>query len=217
MTETADARGTDLTPAEAAQTIERARGYEEPLRRRTEGVTWMIWGLVAAGIQLSFNAVHDYVSHGWPGWVDPIILLGWPLVGLLMTFGVWRIAVLDRPGLRQHRWRSLLGAALWLPLAYLGIGLTFLITGIGWEGAFLPLVGIGVTWLVLGAANVFKATPTGRRNLVAIGAIILATTIGIALAVDVTSDLGSDITQLAAIFVAGGVPFLAGLLQSVRG
>lgn len=217
MTETAQGAGESLTPEQAAATIEEARGFEEPLRRRTEGVTWMIWGIVPAGIQLSFDAAGDYMTHGWPGWVDPLILLGWPLLGIAMTYAVWRIAVLDKPGLSRHRWRSLLGAVLWLPLVYAGIGLTVLLFGIGWEGAFLPLVGIGASWLVLGATNAFKATPTGRRVLVAVGAIILAVALGIAASVDITSDLGTDLTQLAAIFVAGGVPILAGLWQSIRG
>lgn len=215
MSETANTEG--LTPQQAAQTIEKARSYEAPLRRRTEGVTWMIWGVVPAGIQLSFDAVADYAPQGGAGWVHPVILLGWPLVGLLLTFAVWRIAVLDRPSLSRYRWRSVFGAALWLPLAYAGMGLALAISGIGWQGAFLPLVGIGITWLVLGAANVFKATPTGRRTLLLVGVLVLATALGIAAVLDVESSLGRDVTQLAAIFVAGGVPFLAGLWQTVRG
>lgn len=217
MAETAEAGTGELTPEQAAATIEQARGFEEPLRRRTEGVTWMIWGLVPAGIQLSFNAATAYVSHPFPGWLDPMILLGWPLLGITMTYAVWRIAVLNKPGLSGHRWRSMLGAALWLPAVYASMGLTFMLFGVGWHGAFLPLVGIGATWLVLGATNTFKATPTGRKVLVAIGAIILGVAVGIAATVDLASDVGTDLTQLAAIFVAGGIPVLAGLIQSVRG
>lgn len=216
MAETAEAGTGELTPEQAAATIEQARGFEEPLRRRTEGVTWMIWGIVPAGIQLSFDAAKDYVQP-FPGWLDPLILLGWPLLGIAMTYAVWRIAVLNKPGLSGHRWRSMLGAALWLPAVYASMGLAFMLFGVGWQGAFLPLVGIGATWLVLGATNTFKATPTGRKVLVAIGAIILGVAVGIAATVDLASDVGTTLTELAAIFVAGGVPVLAGLIQSVRG
>lgn len=217
MSETVEAGSEPLSPEEAAATIEKAAGYEAPLRRRTEGVTWMIWGLVPAGIQLSFDAAWSYVEHSWPGWLDPVILLGWPILGILMTFAVWRIAVLNQPGVRVHRWRSVLGAVLWLPVVYAAMGVTFLVSGIGWHGAFLPLVGIGVTWLVLGATNAFKATPTGRRTLVAIGAVILAVAVAIYASVDITSQPGTDLTTLAAILVGGGVPVIAGLWQSLRG
>lgn len=217
MTETARGAGEQLTPEQAAETIERARSFERPLRRRSEGVTWMIWGIVPAGIQLSFNAANSYVHHPFPGWLDPLILLGWPLLGVLFTYAVWRIAVLDRPGLSRHRWRSLIGAALWLPTVYAAMGLAVWLLGLGWHGAYIPFLGIGAGWLVLGATNAFKATPTGRRTLLAIGTLLLATAVGIGLTVDLASDFGRDLTQLAAIFVAGGVPFLAGLWQSVRG
>lgn len=217
MSQTVEAEGEHFTPQEAAETIERASRFDAPLRRRTEGVTWMIWGLVPAGIQLSYDAVSSYVEHGWPGWVDPVILLGWPLLGLLLTYAVWKIAVLDRPSLHRYRWRSLVGALLWLPVVYAAMGATFFLTGIGWHGAFLPLVGIGATWLVLGATNAFKATETGQRALIVSGAVILVAAVAIYGLVDITSDRGEDITQLAAILIGGGVPFVAGLWQSLTG
>ncbi len=216
MSETGKVEAGALTPEEAAETIEQAQGYEEPLRRRTEGVTWMVWGLVPAGIQLSYDASLDYI-HGFPWWLNPLILLGWALIGILFTYAVWRIAVLDRPGVREHRWRSILGGALWLPIVYAGMGLAFVVTDVGWQGAFLPLVGIGLTWLVLGLTNVFKATSIGRRTIVAVGAAILLVATTIAILVDLSSAMGRNLTQLAAIFAGGGIPFVAGLWQSLHG
>lgn len=205
-----------LTLEEAARTIEAARGYEGPLRRRTEGVTWMIWGLVAAGIQLSFEAAGDLLQGDWPIWLDPVILIGWPVLGVLMTYAVWRIAVLDRPGLRGYRWRSILGSLLWLPVVYVAMAAVYLL-GVPWSGALIPLIGIGLTWLTLGLADAFKSTRWGRGTLVVVGGIILVTGLLVGISVDLTTSAGRDLSALLVILVAGGVPLLAGLLQTLRG
>ncbi len=62
----------------AIETIDRATSYDIPLRRRTEGVTWMVWGLATAVAFLAFSTLDPtrYVS-----WLPMIVL--WPLLGIL--------------------------------------------------------------------------------------------------------------------------------------
>lgn len=211
--------GSELTPEQAASTIEQARSYEEPLRRRTEGVTWMIWGLVPAGLQLSFDATDAYGAT-LPGWMDPVLSLGWMAMGLLFTFAVWRIAVLDAPGLRESRWRSLLGVAAIVPGVWLVIGGVSALAasaGLDVDHTYLALVGLASAWTLLGATNPFQATPRGRRTLLAIG----ATMILVATLIPFSGGFAGlplwKVQRLSLIVVAGGIPIVAGLWQNLAG
>lgn len=215
MSEPAEVEG--FSPEEAARTIERARSYEQPLRRRTEGVTWMIWGIVTAGISLSYGAVGDYFPHPetTPWWAFALIMLGWPLVGVLSTFATWRIAALSLPSEEDRSLRSALSGALWLPLVYLGIGGAYLL-GVGSEAAGIP-IGIGLAWLTLGALNPFRATPTGRRALLVIGAVTLTGALAFAPFASGFPHSGWPAMRALGILLGGGVPVAVGLWQSLTG
>lgn len=223
MTETPDADA--FTPEEAVDAIDRATGYEAPLRRRAEGVTWMVWGIVTVGIQLTFSSASTIFFRPaaeraalTPGWFEPAVVVTWALVGVATTAAVWRVASLRLPSLGGRDLRSAAGAALWLPLVYLGIG-TLYVVAAGLPVAFYPLLGIGAAWTLLGAFDLLDATPVGRRVLVAVG--ILIVTAGVAASVTIARP-GPEAVRYAdtapvTVFVGGGAPFLAGLWQTLRG
>lgn len=230
MSEAADASEADFTPEAAAETIEKARSYEEPLRRRTEGITWMIWGLVGAGIQLTFSAGHslfrpyrpETVHTGTAPWFEPVVIGGWLLVGMTLTLAAWRVASLNTPRLSPKPKRAVLGGALFVALLYGSWGLMQWLAG-GMPQALFPTLAIGAAWLGVGALDLFETTPTGRRTLLAIGGIVLAAGVLAALVLP-WSGLGPDAGRLSfdvtapiTILVGGGVPFLAGLWQSWTG
>lgn len=219
MTETARGAGEQLTPEAAAETIEEARSYEEPLRRRTEGVTWMIWGVVTAAIALSYSSIPTYYPgyEGVPWFLHGLVTFGWPLVGVAMTYATWRIAVVDTPSLAGRSLRSALSSALWLPLVYVGIGAVFLLGGdrVG-EAAGIP-IGIGLAWLTLGGLNPFRATATGRRVMLGAGAVTLAGGLAFAPFAAGFPHGGYPQMRLVALALGGGAPFLGGLWQTLRG
>lgn len=229
MTEAADA---ELTPEQAARTIEEARSYERPLRRRAEGVTWMIWGLVAAGIQLSFSAapslVRPYAPEAvpahevLPAWYSPLVVLGWLTVGVAFTHAVWRIASLKAPELSARPLRTALGGLLFVGLIYGGFAV------LSWLGgelpeALFPTLAIGAAWLGVGVLDVFQTTDRGRRTLVAIGVLVLAAGVLAAVllpwsgVIEYSDRLTYDTTAPITILAGGGIPLLAGLWQGIRG
>ncbi|MDX1612450.1 MAG: hypothetical protein R3185_08770, partial [Candidatus Thermoplasmatota archaeon] len=108
------ATGESLTVQEAVDTLHEAAAFEQPLRRRSEGVTWMIWGVITACIQLSFDALGSS-RVAWPYWA---IVILWPLVGSAMTLATWRIAGVGAPSLEPKGKRSVLGSLAWLPVVY---------------------------------------------------------------------------------------------------
>lgn len=211
MSEHADRE--DLSVEEAVSTIKEAQGYELPLRRRTEGVTWMIWGLVTAGIQLSFDALGEGARAAWPYWS---ILIIWPLVGAITTTAVWNIARVHAPELQTSRIRSVLVGLAWLPVVYGVWGLLALL-GPGLQEAAFPLLAVGGAWLVLGATDLFGTTVLGRRVLlVTSGAILLAGLVVAYLAQGAAHE-GWPLAGAAMLLVGGGAPFLGGTWQALRG
>ncbi len=222
MTETPEAGSMSsqegLSTEEALATIERATGYEEPLRRRTEGVTWILWGLVTAGIALGFGSVQEFFrTDEAPSWYYALNLVGWVAVGALATLAVWRIAGYQAASLQRHGRRSMLGGVLWLPIVYVVWG-ALVVLGFGLqEAAMIPLA-IGGAWTLLGAFNLFKATETGRRSLLIIGFSILAAATVFALWSQTQPSRVTFASSNALIVLAGGgIPFVVGLYQSMRG
>lgn len=228
MTETA---GTEsLSVEDAVATIEQATGYEEALRRRTEGVTWMVWGVVTGGIQMSFTAGRSFfrpfrdarAGGPPPGWYEPLVILGWLAVGVLLTFAVWRIASVSAPKLAPKPRRTALGGILFIALLYAAIAVLSWLAG-GMPEALFPLLAIGAAWLGAGALDVFETTSTGRRTLLVIGAVILAAGAIAVLALPWSGflpyreELTYDAVSPLVILAGGGVPFLAGLWQTLRG
>lgn len=226
MTETVEGAGEQLTPESAVQTIEEARGYEEPLRRRTEGVTWMIWGLVAAGIQLSFSALSSLFRPYTPpgvkaseGLAGTLVVPVWVVLGILLTVAAWRIASLKASDLSVRPSRVALGALVFVGVLY---GVWFLLDLAGLPEAIFPVLAIGAAWLSAGLSGILGTTEMGRGTLVAIGALVVLLGLGALAAFTVgglapNGRLTYDVTAPVTLLVAGGVPFLAGLWQSWTG
>ncbi len=219
-----------LSTREALTTIERARAYEEPLRRRAEGVTWMIWGVVIAGIQLSFSARRDLVwppgsttePLATPGWYDPMAVVGWLAVGMLLTFATWRIASLRAPEMAPKPRRTAIGGLIFAVFLFGSMAVLYAIAGSMPEALF-PVLSIGAAWLGVGVLDLFETTDTGRRTLIATGAsILLVGTIAAFLLpwggfLQHSGQLTYEATAPVTILAGGGIPFLAGLWQSSIG
>lgn len=94
---------------EAASVIQQMEGYEEGLRRRTEGITWMIWALVFAGISMSYWVMGLLSPPGTVGAADVLPdrglvtpWIGWVVAGGLAIGAVWRGAALREGSARRH-------------------------------------------------------------------------------------------------------------------
>lgn len=220
MTDTADHPG--LSARTAWETIKEASAYEEPLRRRTEGVTWMVWGLVTAAIFLSYDvfAPHFHSFDHTTGiethapWYVDLLWVYWVIAGSLLTWGLWRSVALAAP-LADHRPAGLKVTLLWVAAGALGWALVLLLIPT-LHPHLTPALAIGVMWVTLGAINVQRATALGRRVLLVVGFLIL---LGGLAAQPLAPDPGGDLFALntARLFVAAAPPFFGGLWQTLRG
>jgi hypothetical protein len=110
-----------MSTEEALDRIERITEKTQPLRVRTEGLTFVIWGICVAasylttGASLALGARRDVSPLGF--FVGDLFPLFWFVVALLTTIGLWRSAALGfQPGLPTPR--IVLFFAGWLVLVF---------------------------------------------------------------------------------------------------
>ncbi|MCA1814791.1 MAG: hypothetical protein LC624_12755, partial [Halobacteriales archaeon] len=100
-----------LTVEQAVRAIDAARRYEEPLRRRTEGVTWMVWGFVTFAM-MSFGSALELLGLPFSSQVYYLYPFALLAIGIAGTKAVWSIAGVSLPATREGTLRSAAGIAL---------------------------------------------------------------------------------------------------------
>lgn len=215
MTEHATDEGFGLR--NAMSEIEKAVKYEEPLRQRTEGLTWMIYGLASPAIFLTYHAFYSLVPGPYPTWANWMALVLWVpwIAAASVTSGLlWRSAALTAPAIVEDEPSGWVVTAAWLAAIAVAFGgvfaLTYLVSRSVAPSAYF-LLWLGAAWAIMGATNVYKSSPTGRRVSTIIG---LATAlVGLAVALGTTDD---DAATVVAMIASGVFPLLGGGWQATR-
>ena len=192
-----------LTPEQAATTLAEATRWQDALVQRTEGISWMVWGAVTAGLIMTMGAVGvaelpDWLLFAsWPPWV---------VLGYAMTHVLWHTARLTRPDIKAPSlWSYLVKSLIVVGVVLI---LHFLIQPEGMAG---PLGLIGVGWLAV-ALLTPRLSARGRRVGLATGALIVLAAAALTL-LPLTMMGG----MLIAAAVTGTLPTLAGLYQAILG
>lgn len=213
---------------QAATVIREIEGYEQGLRRRTEGIMWMIWSLVFAGIAMSYWTMGLLSPPGTPdaaevlpdrGLVTPWI--GWVVAGGLATMAVWRSAALKREG----ETRGDAGLRHMASLAAIMVG-TWLLFIASWAlpasiAQYLyaggPLVILGLSTLIVVSTPLMRLTTQGRRVARAAAIAQVAIALLYALLLEWGAASPAVPAELLAALVVGGSWLAAGLWQSSQG
>lgn len=191
----------------AIETIDRAASYDTPLRRRTEGTTWMVWGLVGA---MAYLLDEPLPSLPWQV-VLAILTIGWPVLGVLATSAVWRIAALSRPALGPQAKRLTAYAALGsaaIAILFMAAWITFELSG---SYVLTAAALAGLPWAFLTLVQWSRMSDEGRRLAVAIGIGMVTLLFAFVVA------LGADVPTLVPPTIIGGVPFAFGAWHAMRG
>jgi len=200
----------ELTPEQAAATIEQARGYERPLRRRAGGVTVMVWALIMAAIPLTFEAASSMgASH--EAWWFPFLWVPWVVAGNLVTFGIWGIAEVSTPDLERSWTRTVLYTGLFLGAGAAAWALSVVLVG-GLPEPASALFAIATGWGAIGL--VLEAEPGGRRAMVGIGLALLVVAIANAVTLPAT---GGEARSQAVIVTSALVPLAVGFWNAWTG
>lgn len=192
-----------LTPEEAARAFAKANAWEDRIQHRTEGMTWMVWGLVTAAIWVTFQALSRgpmtlaTMTLAWAPWI---------LAGFALTHALWRSASLASPAVHRPAW--------WTYLAKLGgiaAGIVLLSYVIHPQTPAYPLAIMGMFWIATALLN-RRWSKLGKATSIVIGALVILG--GLALPL-LTGDMGA--MMLGAAAIGGAVPLAGGFWQTLRG
>lgn len=216
MTESVDPDAGTVAVREIASALRDLQGFEISLRRRTEGITWLVWGVVLAGIVTATWGIEKQLE------LDPTVehslflpWYAWSLLGSLAVIVVWKSA-----GLASHRLAGAgrhaaiqVGLLFALPvISFLGVGV-FLRAGLTDLHRLPGLFTVwGVLVAVLGLSNVMRLTPTGRKALVTVGLAQAAASVAVGVA-----DLSLDVEFPLLAMGSAGFWLLAGGYEALRG
>ncbi len=200
-----------LTPAMAVDEIRRIETLHGALARRTSGLTWMIWGVVAPAVFVTYALATLIGGQGaLPFAVYPFLWVPWAALGLLATASLWRSVGLVMPVDRTARGRvGVLAGAVIVGVIAAGI-VAIRLTGVPVAELAWALAGLGIASAVLGVAGVASYHPADRRLWVAGGALMAL----VALAGSLLA--GGDLT-LARAWFAVLSPVTSGLVFSGGG
>ncbi len=170
--------GERLTPQAAVNEIARMESLHGALARRTAGMVWMVWGIVAPAIFMTYS----FVFHAFPGqdfaglyWILPLLWIPWAAMGLAATTTLWRSAalVLPRDRTRSSSQYVVTGAVI-VGLIVLGmIVIHVLVAPIAELAWALTAIGIGVTLLAVLGVNINDGT---ERRIWIVGGVLLVAT-----------------------------------------
>ncbi len=168
--------GERLTPQAAVNEITRIEGLHGALARRTAGLVWMVWGIVAPAIFMTYS----FVFHALPGqnfaglyWIFPLLWIPWAAMGLVATATLWHSAalVLPRDRTRTGSQYIVTGAVI-VGLIVVGMAVIHVLVAPIAELAWaLTAIGIGVTLLAILGININDAT---ERRMWIVGGVLLA-------------------------------------------
>jgi hypothetical protein len=170
--------GERLTPQAAAAEITRIENLHGALARRTAGMVWMVWGIVAPAIFMTYS----FIFHAFPGqnfagfwWILPLLWIPWAAMGILATTTLWRSAALVLPRDRTRTGRTyLVTGAVIVGLIVIGMAVIHaLVAPIAELAWALTAIGIGVTLLAILGININDAT---ERRMWIVGGVLLAAT-----------------------------------------
>ncbi|HVM44900.1 MAG TPA: hypothetical protein VM582_03100 [Candidatus Thermoplasmatota archaeon] len=200
--------GGEASPRAMLAQIEAAGRIDSSIRARTEGVTWVIWGLAFAGYGLTLSTALALEGAGL-GIFWGLAILAWQAVAIAASVGIWRSVGLPFRTDVSARRATLFFIGWWL-LFGVAERVFHAVVPAGREHA-ATLAAFGALLLVFAAANPLRFTPLGRRTGLVLAIVALAASgIGLALAAG----------PLAFAYVSGvlGISWtLAGLYALYRG
>jgi hypothetical protein len=192
-----------LTTDEAARLVAEARRWEGSLRQRTEGITWMVWGIATAAMFLSY----DWMGRGHaPAWVFAVLWIPWVLAGNLTSYALWRSAALTQDpevaplGTRRHLGLIVLFVVVFALMA-------FVLRPTSWS---VPMVVAGILWASLGLV-IPRMSPRGKVVSAAVGLGVVAAALALSLLPLPESWAGTLAVLVIGTFALGG-----GFWQTLR-
>lgn len=219
MAETAN--GERLSVQRALQTICELEGLEPRLLLRTEGMTWMIWGLVGPGIFFTYHAFFAELGSD-SGVIFSLLWLPWVALGVIATAALWHGVHADARSGRTAKQGMLEGAAymgLFLGVMFLGFTIfAFMNDQLELREPGLVTLMLGVTMLLLAFLPYPRSSPYARRMNLVVGLLMVAAAVALGTLIDYGSaDRAHFVQTIVGASVGGAGWFFGGLYLFTKG
>ncbi len=166
----------DLDPLEAASWLREMEGEDSRLQARVHGLTWMLWGVVASAIFLTYAYAARTLTvetYGLPPMSFGFLWVPWAVLGLLLTWFLWRSVGFVIPDRALTGRELAVHAGLFLVatagLAYAAIGAGLLI-----YPPILALAGVGLVTSGLGVRSALAGDRVEGWFQALVGVVLIA-------------------------------------------
>ncbi len=164
-----------LSPQKAAEEIRRIEGLHGALRQRASGLTWMIWGIVAPSIFVSYGLLGMLVgTFHFLRLLFPLLWIPWAAVGIIATATLWRSVSLVLPVQTARVREGILTGVLIVGLIFAGFG-AISVTGLSIAPLAWVLLALGVALVIVGLLG-FNVNSASERRLWVLGGLLLVVT-----------------------------------------
>lgn len=165
---------TALTALQAADEIRRMQQFPDALRRRTSGLSWMIWGLAIPGLFVTYSywgvVVDNYAPDAGP--VFAILWIPWIAMGVISMIVLWRSAALVIPALNDRR-RAWLTPLVFVVVIQGGFGLMQLLPWDMVEPA-ISLIVVGLATIMAGLTGLIAHDRQEKTLAALAGGLLIA-------------------------------------------
>lgn len=203
-----------MTPQDALRALGDLPRYEETLTARTGGLTSMLWGLVGAGIFLTYSTASDLIETAGAYWAFALLWIPWVAAGIAFTGALWSnhaVSLRRDPQLGRGLGFSLGLVAFFLGMAVVLFFVLDVLAGVEWTIHSLMTIVNGLFAVGLGAFQA-RHRHSGAKWVMAAGAIMLLAGLAIGargLSDDAAALLGAAATA-SAWFGAGALTYRLG-------
>ncbi len=196
---------------DAARALDGIRGLDQGLRHRVEGMTWAIWGLVSAGIFLSYGFAESAMALPMPAWAQQL-WLPWVAAGFLVTAALWYTASLASPHVGEGTAGGWIHLVAWVSFILGSLFLFQFILDVALNTALLMMFILATAAILFGASPFLGYSRLGKKAAVITGAALLvAAMAGAWLGIS-----GAGASVYGAI-MSGSAWIIAGIYQIIRG
>jgi hypothetical protein len=174
---------TMLPPDQAARELIRIERRTEPLLQRTIGLTWMFWGVINAGIFLTYEAIgFANPSAPWATVEYGVAWVPWVIMGAGATTVLWRsLAVVMPPNAGSFGKVSAMVITIFLALV-LGGSAAIIVARAPIDGFSWATLAVGIGAAVAGGSGLTTSSRAERSFWLAGGLCVAALAIALDIA-----------------------------------
>ncbi len=208
--------GERLTPQAAVAEIQRIENLHGALARRASGLTWMIWGIVAPAIFVSYSLLGVLVgTYHFLALLFPLLWIPWAAVGIAATATLWRSVGLVIPVRSARIGEGIITGVIIVGIIFAGFA-AISVTRAPLVAPAWVLTALGLSLVLVGLLGFNVNNAAERRLWIVGGILLLATALVGTVLIGADTLLANQLFTLISPIASASVFFGGGLFLTAR-